>query len=345
MKALILAGGKGTRLRPLTVYTPKPIVPLANRPFLFYQIEILARAGVTDITLSLGYQPNRIEDVIGDGRELGVSLSYVTEPSPMGTAGAYRFAAGKNPEKMIVLNGDILTDLDIASLLEFHSARGGEATIALATVDDASKYGLVITDDENRVREFREKPRPGESAADVNTINAGIYVLEPTIAESIAFGENASFEYQIFPSLLAEKRGFFAYQMSDCYWRDIGTHSNYLAANLDIIDGRIGGLDGQRIASADVATKAFIDDLSVVGDGCAIKPGARIIRSVLGPGVQVEEKAVIENSVIWQYSRIAASASLKGSIVGASSHIGRSSDIGTGRVLGDRAVIPDYSVL
>lgn len=345
MKALILAGGKGTRLRPLTVYTPKPIVPIANRPFLLYQIEILAKAGIKDITLSLGYQPNRIEDIIGDGRDLGVRISYVTEPSPMGTAGAYRFAAGPEPEQMIVLNGDILTNLDISSLLSLHREKEAEATIALATVEDASKYGLVLTDNDNRVLEFREKPKPGESADDSNTINAGIYVLEPSVAEEIPVGENASFEYQIFPALLAAGKKFFAYTMTDNYWRDIGTHGNYLAANLDIIKGKVGNLNGHRIASSDVATKAFVDDVSLIGEGCVIKPGAKIIQSIIGPGVQIEEKAIIENSVIWQYARIATAAAIKGAIVGSGAHIGRNSEIGAGSVLGDRAVIPDYSVI
>lgn len=345
MKALILAGGKGTRLRPMTVYTPKPIVPIANRPFLLYQIEILSRAGITDITLSLGYQPNRIEDIIGDGRELGANLSFVTEPSPLGTAGAYRFAAGTNPETMVVLNGDILTDLDISSLISFHRETGAEATISLARVDDASKYGLVLFDSKKRVLEFREKPKPDETPIDGNTINAGIYVLEPAVAERIAESENASFEYQVFPALLAENRPFYAFEMKDSYWRDIGTHENYLAANLDIIAGRIGNIAENRIAGADIATKAFVDRLSLIGEGSVIKPGAKVSNSVIGPGVQIEEKAIIEDSVIWQYSRIATSASVKGAILGAGCHIGRNAEIGPGRVLGDRAVIPDYSVI
>ncbi|MER3430823.1 MAG: hypothetical protein C4324_07225 [Blastocatellia bacterium] len=345
MKALILAGGKGTRLRPLTVYTPKPIVPIANRHFLIYQIEILARAGINDITLSLGYQPNRIEDVIGDGRELGVTLSFVTEASPLGTAGAYRFAAGAEPETMIVLNGDILTDLDISSLISFHRKTGAEATISLAMVEDASKYGLVVFDSENRVLEFREKPAPYEIPVEGSAINAGIYVLEPAVAKSIAEGENASFEYQVFPALLAAKRPFYAFPMNGSYWRDIGTHENYLAANLDILKGRIGNLGENRISGAEIATKAFVDQLSLIGEKSVVKPGAQVLNSVIGPGVQIEEKAFVENSVIWQYSRVATSASVKGAIIGAGSHIGRNAKIGPGRVLGNRAVIPDYSVI
>ena len=186
MRALILAGGKGTRLRPLTVYTPKPIVPVANRPFLQYQLEILAKAGITDVTLSLSYQPNKIEDLVGDGSEYGVNIKYVTEPSPMGTAGAYRFAAGDSKETTIVLNGDILTDIDLNSVVERHKFTGAEATIVLARVPDPSKYGLVETDAEGTVVGFIEKPSEEESKnLGVDTINAGIYVLEPSVLDLI----------------------------------------------------------------------------------------------------------------------------------------------------------------
>ena len=186
MQALILAGGKGTRLRPLTVYTPKPIVPVLNRPFLLYQIEILAKAGITEIVLSLSYQPDKIEDLLGDGSEHGVKLSYVTEPSPMGTGGAYKFAANAIRETTVVFNGDILTDVDISSIIAFHRDKDSEATIALVSVENPAAYGLVETDAENRVLRFLEKPKPEDIATvDINTINAGIYILEPSILDLI----------------------------------------------------------------------------------------------------------------------------------------------------------------
>ena len=159
MQALILAGGKGTRLRPLTVYTPKPVVPVMNRPFLLYQIEILAKAGVTDVVLSLSYQPDKIEDLLGDGSDHGVRLTYITEPNPMGTGGAYRFAADYLTEATIVLNGDILTDLDISKLVKFHQKNGSAATLAIKQVDDPTAYGLVETNADARIVRFLEKPR------------------------------------------------------------------------------------------------------------------------------------------------------------------------------------------
>jgi mannose-1-phosphate guanylyltransferase len=344
MQALILAGGKGTRLRPLTVYTPKPVVPVVNRPFLLYQIEILARAGITDITLSLSYQPDKIESALADQIDENVDLRYITEPNPMGTGGAYKFAAGSISETTIVFNGDILTDLDIEKLMRLHRDRNSEATIALAPVADPSRYGLVETEADGSVVRFLEKPKPEELAAlSVNTINAGIYILEPSILNVIPENENCSFEYFVFPTILEQGRGFFAYVLENEYWLDIGTPASYLKAHHDFLSGRISGFGIDRSGVSDVATKASIDQNSVIGDGCVIKPGAQIVNSVLGAGVHVEEKAYIENSVIWPHTWIATSAEIRDAIIGKSCHVGRNATIGAGTVLGDKASIPDYS--
>ena len=183
MQALILAGGKGTRLRPLTVYTPKPIVPICNRPFLLYQIDTLRRAGITDITLSLSYQPNKIEQLLGDGSDYGVKLKYTVEPQPMGTAGAYKFAEDLIREPTVVFNGDILTDLDLKTVIREHNERKATATIVLTPVENPQSYGLVETEKDGAIRRFLEKPKPDEITC--NTINAGIYVLEPDTFDRI----------------------------------------------------------------------------------------------------------------------------------------------------------------
>jgi NDP-sugar pyrophosphorylase family protein len=344
MQALILAGGKGTRLRPLTVYTPKPIVPLMNRPFLLFQLDILARAGVTDITLSLNYQPDKIEDLLGDGSDFGVDLKFVTEPSPLGTAGAYRFAAENSRETMIVLNGDILTDIDIADLIAAHRAKKAAATIVLTPVDDPSAYGLVETGKDGSVLRFLEKPKP-EQLADLkfNTINAGVYVLEPEVLDLIAEGENTSFEYDVFPALLDQKKRFFAYVLSGNYWRDIGNPASYLAAHRDFMNEMVKGFRIDRDAESEIATAAHVDKASVVGPGCVIKPGARISNSVIGAGVHVDEKAVVENSVIWPHTRISGLAEIRDAVIGRNCHIGKSVTVGPGTVLGDKASLPDYS--
>ncbi len=344
MQSVILAGGKGTRLRPLTVYTPKPIVPVINRPFLLYQIDILRRAGITDITLSLSYQPDKIEHILGDGSEFGVNLRFITEPSPLGTGGAYRFAADELRETTVVLNGDILTDLDLSKILEFHAENKAEATLALMPVENPAAYGLVETNGESRVLRFLEKPKPDEVAAlGINTINAGIYVLEPTILDLIPKGENRSFEYDVFPEILNREKPFFAYVMSREYWRDIGTPISYLRAHQDFMDGTIKGFEIDRSQHSDTATSAAVDSRSVLGEGCVVKPGARVTNSVLGPGVHVDEKAIVENSVVWAHTRVSAAADIRSAIIGRSCHIGRNAVVSPGAVIGDKTTLTDYT--
>src|SRR5919202_2132482 len=237
MQALILAGGKGTRLRPLTVYTPKPIVPICNRPFLLYQIDTLKRAGITDITLSLSYQPFKIEQQLGDGTEFGVKLSYTVEPQPMGTAGAYKFAEDLIREPTVVFNGDILTDLDLKAVIREHNERKATATIVLTPVSNPSAYGLVETERDGRVRRFLEKPKADEIT--VNTINAGTYILEPRVLDYIPANENHSFEYGLFPTLLERGERFFAHIPQRTYWMDIGTPARYLQAHHDLLANRV----------------------------------------------------------------------------------------------------------
>lgn len=344
MQALILAGGKGTRLRPLTVYTPKPVVPVMNRPFLLYQIEILAKAGIKDIVLSLSYQPDKIEDLLGDGSDHGVHLTYVTESSPMGTGGAYRYAAGSLNETTVVLNGDILTDVDISAIIDFHRTNSSAATLTLAPVADPSAYGLVETDEAGRIRKFLEKPKPEEAGRQgINTINAGIYVLEPSILDLIPEDEPRSFEYDVFPAILEKELPFFGFVMGDGYWRDLGNPKSYLEAHHDFLDGKIGEFAIERTSVSDMATTASVDKGSVIGTGCVIKPGARIVRSAIGPGVHVDEKAVIEDSIIWAHARIAAAAEIREAIIGRSCYIGRNVSVREGTVLGDKASVPDYS--
>jgi len=342
MQALILAGGKGTRLRPLTVYTPKPIVPICNRPFLLYQIDTLRRAGVTDITLSLSYQPEKIEHQLSDGSEFGVKLKYMVEPQPMGTAGAYKFAEDLIREPTVVFNGDILTDLDLKTVIRQHNDRGALATIVLAPVENPSAYGLVETETDGRVRRFLEKPKTDEIT--VNTINAGTYILEPQVLDLIPKGENHSFEYGLFPTLLESKKGFFAHIPQRTYWTDIGTPARYLQAHHDLLANRVTRIHiKNRRGDFDSATHAEIDDLSMIGDDCTIKPGARIVNSVLGPGCYVEERALIGNSVIWAHTRVGTAAKVDGAVIGRGCHIGRSTSVGPGTVLGDKTSLTDYT--
>jgi NDP-sugar pyrophosphorylase family protein len=344
MQALILAGGKGTRLRPLTVYTPKPIVPVLNRPFLIYQIEILRRAGIKDITLSLSYQPDKIEDLLGDGLDYGVNLRYVTEPAPMGTGGAYKFAANRIRETTVVFNGDILTDLDVFEVIGFHQQKHAEATIVLTPVENPSAYGLVETDEGSKVLQFLEKPKPEELAnLTTKNISAGIYILEPSVLDTIPEGENYSFEYNVFPNLLNERKSFYGFVMKGNYWRDIGTPKSYLEAHHDFLSGQIKGFETEKQNESDVATAALVDRNSIIGENCTIKPNAKIINSVIGAGVHIEEKAVIENSVIWAHTRISSAAHIKSAIIGRSCYIGKNVSISENSVLGDKTSLTDYT--
>lgn len=342
MQALILAGGKGTRLRPLTVYTPKPIVPICNRPFLLYQIDTLRRAGVTDITLSLSYQPEKIEQQLGDGSNFGVKLKYTVEPQPMGTAGAYKFAEDLIREPTVVFNGDILTDLDLKTVIRQHKERNAIATIVLTPVEDPSAYGVVETEADGRVRRFLEKPKPDVSTC--KNINAGTYVLEPQVLDLIPRGENHSFEYGLFPKLLESGEPFFAHIPQRTYWMDIGTPARYLQAHHDLLANRVLRVHiKDRRGKFDSATHSQIDELSVIGDECTLKPGVEIINSVLGKGCYIEERARIENSVIWSHTRVGTAAQVKDAIVGRGCHVGRSTLVGSGAVLGDKTSLTDYT--
>lgn len=347
MQALILAGGKGTRLRPLTVYTPKPVVPICNRPFLLYQLEMLREANVQDITLSLSYQPQKIEQLLGEGEGLGVNLNYTVEPQPMGTAGAYKFAQDRIRETTIVFNGDVLTDLNLEAVIKEHKERKAGATIVLTPVENPSAYGLVETERDGRVKRFLEKPKPEELDAlgGLNTINAGTYILEPHLLDLIPAGENYSFEYGLFPQLLERGEAFFAHIPEKTYWLDIGTPARYMQAHQDLLAGFIPRFAPEkRRGQIELGDGASVDDSSIIADGCTIKPGAQIINSTLGENCYVEEKARIENSVIWAHTRISAGAHVANSIIGRGCHIGRNASVTNGATLGDKTSLTDFTI-
>jgi mannose-1-phosphate guanylyltransferase len=279
--AVLLVGGAGTRLRPLTEWLPKPMLPIANRPFLEHQIDHLREHGIDRVILSCGYLPGPIRDHFGD------RLSYAVEPEPLGTGGAIRFAAEGIGETFLVCNGDVLTDLDVGELVRRHREWGAAATIALHRVADPSAYGLVRTAEGGRVTAFVEKPPPGE--ADVDTINAGTYVLEPGVLELIEPGRAVSVEREVFPLLIGH--GLHAVTGSG-RWRDIGTPDSYLAANLEMMPP--GGITDP-LARID-ATATVTE--SVVGPAARIGAGARIHRSVVLPEADVAAGADFEHAVV-----------------------------------------------
>lgn len=348
MKAILLAGGKGTRLRPLTVHTPKPIVPILDRPFLYYQIDLLKQIPeIDEVILSLNYQPRRIEEIFGEGEGLGIRVRYVVEPMPLGTGGAVRYAGDSLTESVVVFNGDVLTEVDLAAVLRLHRERKAKATIVLTPVENPGAYGLVETDREGNIQRFLEKP--GEDEITCNTINAGIYVLEPDTFNRIPKDTAWSIERSFFPSLIERGETFMAY-VYDGYWIDIGTPGKYLQVHHDIMDGRYSAppFNGKSAAwtspDARVEEGVEITGPCFIDEGAVIKKGARILPySVIGRQTHVEEGAVVDGSIIWPNGWIGPEASIRGAILGRNCHVGRNAVIDSPVVLGDKTVITDYS--
>jgi mannose-1-phosphate guanylyltransferase len=319
MQAIVLVGGEGTRLRPLTNEVPKPALTLVDRPFLAYMVEWLARHGVTEVVLACGFRPDVLREALGDSEHEGVRLTYVTEPERRGTAGAIRFAADALGDRLenrfLALNGDVLTDLDLSALLREHEARGARATLALQPVGDSSAFGLVRSDGDGAVLEFLEKT--GEQAP--GEINAGAYVLERSVLELIPPEQEVSIEREVFPRLVGD--GLCALRL-DGYWMDIGTPERYLQASWDILEGRVetrvqptapGLFVG---AGSEVATSATVGPRAVLAPGCRVGAGAQVRDSVLLDGCSVGEGARVEGSILAPGVTVAAGGELAGATVG-----------------------------
>ncbi len=311
MKAVILVGGEGTRLRPLTIHRPKPMQPVANRPFIEHVFRHLKAHGVTDIILSMCYLPGMIQEYFGDGSAFGVRLTYVTEEQALGTAGAVKNVEAQgylNPnEPVFVLNGDILTDLNLRAMLAFHREHGALGTIALTPVEDVRAYGLVECDEDGRVRRFIEKPRSLEGIT-TNLINAGTYILEPAALRLVPSNQFYQFEQGLFPSLLQHGDPLFGYP-SDVYWLDIGTPEKYKTANVDMLHGRVyGRFEGEQRrkgvwvgAGCEIDPSAELIGPLVLGRRCVVGAGARLLGPlVLGDGCRVGPDVQLERAVLWE---------------------------------------------
>src|SRR3954471_9406283 len=271
MQALILAGGEGTRLRPLTTTVPKPVVPLVDRPFIRFMIDWLNRHGVDDVVMSCGHLASGVRNVLGDGSALGIKLRYVEEPRPMGTGGALKDAEPLLGERFLMLNGDVLTDLDLTAQLEQHERTGARATLALTPVDDPSAYGLVRTKPDGAVTEFVEKPSVDQ--IDTRNISAGAYVLERSVLDVLAEDRPASIERDVFPQLVG--RGLYGC-VSDGYWLDIGTPARYLQGTYDILEGVVDTQVGERMGDAYLCVEQGVDSLGRVIPSALVETGCRI---------------------------------------------------------------------
>jgi mannose-1-phosphate guanylyltransferase len=344
MKGLILAGGKGTRLRPLTLNTPKPVVPVANSPFLLFQIDLMRSAGIDEIILSLSYQPRKIEDLLKDGSDYGVWIRYAVEGTPLGTGGAFKNAEEHIDSTAVVFNGDVLTDIDLAAVVAHHRKKGAVATIVLTPVENPSAYGLVETNPDGWIQRFIEKPGPDEITC--NTINAGIYVLEPSVLKYMPKGEPYSFERGLFPTLLEHKEPVLSF-ISANYWIDIGTPQKYLEVHHDILSNKFAS---PRVAKSalDRATLpggTVVDEKSLIDQDVTIREGVRIENSVIGKNCKIDVGVHIVDSVLWSGTTIDADARIVGSLVGKGCYIGRSANLRSGVVLGDKSVVTDFSSL
>lgn len=316
MQAVVLVGGFGTRLRPLTLTTPKNLLPVVHVPMVERVVGHLAQHGVTRAVLSLGYRPDTFLAAYPDGECAGVELTYAVEDEPLDTAGAIRFAATEAgiDERFVVVNGDVLTDVDVTRLVRFHVASGAEGTIDLHTVEDPSRYGVVVTDVAGQVEAFVEKPPADEAPS--RRINAGTYVFEPSVLDRIADDRRVSVERETFPALVAD--GTLYALDGDAYWLDAGTPATYLQANLDLIGDGVGS----------------VHETAKTGD-------AAIERSVIGADVEIGDGAAVSESIVLPGARIESGARLHRSIVGARAVVGAGAELDDLTVVGDDAVVPD----
>jgi mannose-1-phosphate guanylyltransferase len=316
VRAVVLVGGLGTRLRPLTLRTPKQMLPVAGRPLIERVVAHLAGHGVDEVVLSLGYKPDAFRQAYPDATCAGVRLVYAVEEEPLDTAGAIRFAAGVGDvdERFLVVNGDVLTDLDVSALVAAHARRqesdGALATIQLAPVDDPSSYGVVTLDGEGRVQAFVEKPPAGEAASDLASV--GFYVFEPEMLARIPGEGRVNVERETFPALAAE--GLLWGHQEAAWWTDVGTPERFLEASLELVD-------------------RGVDDAVAVNVSAVVATTARVSRSILGPGCRIGRNARVEGSVIFSRAVIGNGATITNSIVGASA------------VVGDAATVTGLSVL
>lgn len=335
MQAIVLVGGEGTRLRPLTYGTPKPMVPIMNVPFLARTLERLYAAEIRDVILAAGYMPQAIVDYFGDGSQLDMRVTYVIEEKPLGTAGAIKNVEPHITGPFFVLNGDILTSLDLRAMREYHKQKGGIGTIHLIRVEDPSPFGCVVHDSDGRVNTFVEKPPKGQEPT--NEINAGTYLLEREILDFIPSGRNVSIERSTFPELIAAGKAIYAYTTDD-YWLDVGRPEQYLAAHRDVLSGAMRlavepGINGEGssvlrghpgvippvYAAADVVVDASakVGPNVVLGKGCSIGADAIVRESVLWECVSVGTGAVIEEAIVATGATIGPKAHVaKGSVIG-----------------------------
>lgn len=349
MQAVILVGGEGTRLRPLTSTLPKPVVALVDRPMMAYMFEWLHGHGVDDVIMSCGFKATKVREVLGDGSRYGISLRFVEEPDPRGTAGALKFAEEFLEERFLMLNGDVLTDLDLSAQLAQHEATGATGTLALVPVPDPSSYGLVRLREGGAVEEFLEKPSP-DTVLDTNLISAGAYVLERSVLDLIESDRNVSIEREIWPALVDD--GLYGYVDDDAYWIDVGTPERYLQATFDVLEGKVRTSVAARLGEGYVSIDASaqvtgrVVPPAIVGAGCTIAAGAHVgSLTVLGERVCIGSDSVVERAVVLDDAHVGEGCILRDCIVGPGARIGDRSQIIGGAMVGEGVMIGADNVI
>jgi mannose-1-phosphate guanylyltransferase/phosphomannomutase len=351
MKAVIMAGGEGTRLRPLTSNVPKPMLPLVNRPMMEHILDLLKRHGIDEIVVTVAFLSNTIRTYFGDGAEFGVRIHYASEETPLGTAGSVRNAMDHLTDRFLVISGDVLTDIDLTQIVAFHEEHKALATIGLAHVENPLEFGIVITRDDGSVERFLEKPSWGQVFSD--TINTGIFVLEPEIFDYIEPDGPVDFSSDVFPRILDDERPLFG-AVADGYWEDVGTLEAYVGAHKDILDGKVQvQIPGFEVRpgvwigeGAEVHPGAEVVGPAVVGDNCRVEQGARLgAYSVLGANVRVRGEASLERAVVHDNAYLGEAVRLRGTVVGRSCDLRNGVRTEEGVVLGDECFVGEDALL
>lgn len=351
MKAIIMAGGEGSRLRPLTCDLPKPMVPVANRPMLEHIIYLLKSHGITEIGITLMYLPQIVKDYFGNGANFGVNLHYFTEDSPLGTAGSVKNAEEFLDEAFVVISGDSLTDMDLSAAIRFHRENSSKTTLVLAKADVPLEYGVVITEKDGQITGFLEKPSWGEVFSD--TVNTGTYIIEPEVLGLIPKNKKVDFSQDVFPILLKNKEPFYGF-VTNSYWCDIGDLSAYLQSHYDILEGKIKlNMNATEIRKGVwVGANTIIDPTAkligpcLIGDNCRISSGAVLSDfTVLGNNNMIEQDVTVKKSVVWNNNYIEHGSEVRGSILCNKVNFKRYVSIFENAIVGDDCIINERAII
>ena len=352
MKAVVMAGGEGTRLRPMTVSMPKPLLPIVNKPIMEHVLRLLAKHGFTETVVTVQFLASLVRNYFGDGEELGLSLHYATEETPLGTAGSVKNAEAQlRDDTFLVISGDALTDFDLTALVEFHRAKKALGTVCLTRVPDPLEFGITIIDDDSRVQRFLEKPTWGQVFSD--TVNTGIYVMEPEVLDHVAAGEQVDWAADVFPALLEAGLPVYGY-VAEGYWEDVGTHESYLSAQADVLTGRVEvELDAFEVAEgvwvaegADVHPEAILRGPLFIGDYSKVEAGAELRElTVLGSNVIVRTGAFLHRAIVHDNVFIGPQTNLRACVIGKNTDVMRGGRIEEGVVIGDECVIEEEAIV